>query len=56
MGQIARLDTFTDFMFIAIVADCNDLKFWFYITSFYMIANFIYPTFMLIKKLKMPSK
>ena len=56
MGQIARLDTFTDFMFIVIVADCNDLKFWFYITSFYMIANFIYPTFMLIKKLKMPSK
>ena len=57
MGQIARLDTFTDFMFIVILSDCKEeLKFWFKITIFFMVLNFIYPTYMLIKKLKMPSK
>ena len=57
MGQIARLDTFTDFMFIVILSDCQEeLKFWFKATTFFMVINFIYPTYMLLKKLKMPSK
>ena len=55
MGQIARLDTFLDFMFIVVTGECPELKFWFYASSFYMIANFIWPTFMLLYKLKMPA-
>ena len=40
MGQIARFDTFLDFMFIVIVLECPELKVWLGLTSFYMIANF----------------
>ena len=56
MGQIARFDTFLDFMFIVIVMECPELRVWLCLTSFYMIANFLYPTAMLIYKLRMPSQ
>ena len=35
--------------------DCPELRIWLILTSGFMIANFIYPTFMLLKKLKMPA-
>ena len=53
MGQIARLDTFMDFLFIVIVKDCPELKWWFILTSIYMTLNLIYPILMLIKLAKM---
>ena len=51
MGQIARADTFMDFLFIVIIKDCSNLKIWLYISSFFMIANLIFPIFMLLKML-----
>ena len=53
MGQIARADTFMDFLFIVIIKDCSGLKIWLYISSFFMIANLIFPIFMLLKMLRL---
>ena len=53
MGQIARLDTFLDFLFIVIVKDCPELRYWMYATAFWMTANLIFPITMLIKTLKL---
>ena len=53
MGQIARLDTFMDFLFIVIVKDCPELRYWMYATSFWMVANLIFPITMLIKMLRL---
>ena len=53
MGQIARLDTFMDFLFIVIIISCPELKVWLYISSFYMVSNLIFPIFMLFKMARM---
>lgn len=53
MGQIARFDTFLDFLFIVIIMKCPELRVWLAISSFYMIANSIFPLYMLTKKVKM---
>ena len=57
MGQIARLDTFMDFLFIVIIMDGgHELKWWLMISSFYMASNLIFPIFMLIKMAKMKDE
>ena len=53
MGQIARLDTFLDFLFIVIIMDCPELKWWLLISGFYMASNLVFPIFMLIKMSRM---
>ena len=53
MGQIARLDTFLDFLFIVIIMDCPELKWWLIVSGFYMASNLIFPIFMLIKMANM---
>ena len=54
MGQIARLDTFMDFLFIVILIDClPKMRWWFAISSFYMASNLIFPIFMLCKMARM---
>ena len=56
MGQIARADTFMDFLFIVIIKDCSSLKVWLYISSFFMISNLIFPIFMLLKMLRLKKQ
>ena len=52
MGQIARLDTFMDFLFIVIIIWCPELKVWLGISSVFMALNLIFPIFMLFKLAK----
>ena len=54
MGQIARLDTFMDFLFIVIIIDCYPkLDWWLFISGFYMASNLVFPIFMLFKMSRM---
>ena len=54
MGQIARLDTFMDFLFLVIIVDCYPiLRWWLFISGFYMASNLLFPIFMLFKMARM---
>ena len=45
-----------DFLFIVIIKDCSNLRYWLYVSSFYMVANLIFPIFMLLKMVRLSKK
>ena len=55
MGQIARLDTFLDFIFIVIIIDCPELVWWLVVAGFYMACKLLWDILVLIKNLKMKT-
>ena len=57
MGQIARLDTFLDFIFIVILADCGwKFKYFLIPSASMMTINMIFPFYQLIKMIKLSKK
>ena len=55
MGQIARLDTFLDFIFIVIIINCPELNWWLIISGFYMSTKLLWDIGILIKMAKLEA-